>query len=118
MHILHQKTVVAYLCGAFGGCAAGDVDILAETVVVAYFTYRVLTLELQVLGLGRNAAASKKFIVRTNTGTIVYRHAVLQKVVVAYHSVAVDIAKWANSVVVAYLGLGVDKCPIADFIHR
>ena len=52
MDVFHQKAIVAYLRGAFRGRASGNVDILTETVVVAYLAYRVLTLEFQVLGLG------------------------------------------------------------------
>ena len=117
MHILHKQTVVAYLGRPFRCGAARNVHILTKTVVVAYLAYRILTFELKVLGLGRDAATGKKLVVRANTGTIVDRNTVLEYVVVADYCVAVDIAKRAYCVVVAYLGFGVDECPIADFIH-
>ena len=118
MHVLHQEAVVAHYRGALRSRTAGDGHILTDAVRVAYLAETVLTLELQVLGLGRYARAGEKLVAVADTGTVVYRHTVVKMVVVAYNRVAVDIAERAYHIVVAQLGFRMHKGHGAYGIHR
>ena len=117
VHVLHKEIIVAYNGLALAGCATADGDILTNTVVVANLAGCFLAAELEVLRLGAYTCPGKELIAVAYSCTSVDGDTVHEVVVVANHSVLVDIAEWPDNVVVAKFCLGMDKGHRTNGIH-
>ena len=100
MHVFHQQVIAAYSCRSFGSCATGNGYVLTDAVVVTYFAYCFLAFEFQILGLRGDACTREKLVVVANAGAIIDGDTILQYVVVAEHSILVNVAERADDVVV------------------
>ena len=109
MHILHQQVIATDSSGSFGGCTTGDGYILPDAVVVTKHAGGLFSLEFQVLRLGRDACTGKYLIVVSNAGTCMDSNTILKYIIITKYCVFVNVTERAYDVVVAELGLRMNK---------
>ena len=117
VHVFHQQIVVAHSCGSARGRSTRDGYVFADTVVVANLAEGVFAGKLQILRFGGNACSGKNLVIVAQSGSVVQSDAVLQVVAVSDHRVAIDVAEWANKIVLSQYGFGVDVGQGTDLVH-
>ena len=101
VRVFHYQVVRANSSACLAGSAPANGNRLAEAVIVAIDTQRVLTLIFQILWFSTDAPTGKEFIVISYACTTVYGNTVVKLVVVANDNIPVNYTEGTNDVIVS-----------------